>query len=438
VRYRSVMFAVKPHADGASQFSLSRRGIRELRHQARELPGARPLLHLVLRVLRRSAGMPAIGETAERVLAGVRGVSGQPPMPVSDVLRILTALDAEGVRYWLGGGWGVEALLGFESREHSDLDLVLDDHESALPAVKRALATVGYVWRSTDQGAVWLPHRSTFEDTRGRHVEALGIDWYVLEAAWSLLRPTPAPPGAIPQQRKDRCFGTGVLAGRPVPCLSREAQLLFHSGYVPRSRDLADIRHLQALSSDAGAEHVMAAGETALLVPVFGLGGTIRDVWTEMNRGNGHMPPHVTLLYPFLPGDRITRDVIDRLTEICAEQEPFDFSLDRTGWFDKKVLYLSPMPSEPFVALCQRLMVAFPECEPYGGRFAETIPHLTISESGAVGSLLRAERRIRRDLPVSSTAERVFLMTLQPDRQWSIAASLRLGASAQKGSRRAS
>ena len=98
----------------------------------------------------------------------------------------------------------------------------------------------------------------------------------------------------------------------------------------------------------------------------------------------------------------------------------------------------SPAPSEPFVALCQRLMLAFPECEPYGGKYAEIIPHLTISESGNVGSLRRAERRIRRHLPVSLTAERVFLMTLQPDEQWSIAASMRLGAAAQKGSRRAS
>jgi len=52
--------------------------------------------------------------------------------------------------------------------------------------------------------------------------------------------------------------------------------------------------------------------------------------------------------------------------------------------------------------------------------------------------LRRTERRIRRYLPVSFTAERVFLMALQPDQQWSIAASMRLGATAQKSSRRAS
>jgi 2'-5' RNA ligase len=400
----------------------------------------RSLLRLVLRVLARSAGMPAVGESAERALASVTSISGQPPMPVTDVLRIVTALEAEGVTYWLGGGWGVEALLGFESREHSDLDLVVDDHDVSLPGVTRALATVGYVWRSTDQGAVWLPYRSTYENSRGRHVEVLGIDWYVLEAAWSLLRPTPEPPGATPQQRKDRCFSTGLLAGRPVPCLSREAQLLFHSGYVLRSPIVSDVRHLQTLSADktssyvAGAEHVITAGQTALLVPVLGLDGAVREVWTEKNGKNGHLPPHVTLLYPFLPGDRITRDVIDRLTEICADHESFDFTMERTGWFDNRVLYLSPKPSEPFVDLCQSMLRDFPECEPYGGKFSEMVPHLTISETGTPGSLRRAERRISRDLPMSSTAERVFLMALQPDGRWTIAASMSLGAAARKSS----
>jgi len=85
------------------------------------------------------------------------------------------------------------------------------------------------------------------------------------------------------------------------------------------------------------------------------------------------MPPHVTLLYPFLPGDQITRDVIDRLTEICAEQEPFDSPSN--GRPDSVQRFSTCHPRHPshFVALCQRLMLAFSECEPYGGKFAETI-----------------------------------------------------------------
>ena len=31
------------------------------------------------------------------------------------------------------------------------------------------------------------------------------------------------------------------------------------------------------------------------------------------------MPAHITVLYPFLPEDRLTQDVVDRLTEICAD-----------------------------------------------------------------------------------------------------------------------
>ena len=317
--------------------------------------------------------------------------------------------------------------MALNREEHSDLDIVFDDLASALPAITRALATVGYVWRSTDQGAVWLPYRSTFEDTRGRHVEALGIDWYVFEAAWILLRPTPEPPGAIPQQRKDRCFGTGTLAGREVPCMSREAQLLFHAGYRSRSSDLFDIRHLQSLSSDAALEHLMTNGETALLVPMFELDGTIREVWRELNRGNGHMPPHVTVLYPFLPAEQITHAVIDRLTKICAKHDAIDFTFQRTGWFGKKVLYLSPSPSEPFVALSQSVLDDFPECEPYGGKYAEIIPHLTISESGTAGSLRRTERRVARHLPIRATAQRVFLMALDPSGHWTIVASMSLG-----------
>lgn len=47
-------------------------------------------------------------------------------MTVEDVTRILDLLRAHGVRVWVDGGWGVDALVGEETREHSDLDLALD------------------------------------------------------------------------------------------------------------------------------------------------------------------------------------------------------------------------------------------------------------------------------------------------------------------------
>ncbi|MGZ4382041.1 MAG: nucleotidyltransferase domain-containing protein, partial [Gaiellaceae bacterium] len=44
-------------------------------------------------------------------------------MRATDVLEVLAALGEAGVRASLEGGWGVDALVGRQTREHEDLDL---------------------------------------------------------------------------------------------------------------------------------------------------------------------------------------------------------------------------------------------------------------------------------------------------------------------------
>jgi len=44
-------------------------------------------------------------------------------------------------------------------------------------------------------------------------------------------------------------FTEGVLERLVVPCLSREQQMQFHRGYVPRAVDLHDLRLLEELAS---------------------------------------------------------------------------------------------------------------------------------------------------------------------------------------------
>ena len=43
----------------------------------------------------------------------------------ADASRILGQLEAAGLVVWLDGGWGVDALLGRQTRPHQDLDLVI-------------------------------------------------------------------------------------------------------------------------------------------------------------------------------------------------------------------------------------------------------------------------------------------------------------------------
>src|SRR5438093_973720 len=42
-----------------------------------------------------------------------------------DVLEVLRRLDEARVDWWIDGGWGVDALLGKETRPHDDLDLAV-------------------------------------------------------------------------------------------------------------------------------------------------------------------------------------------------------------------------------------------------------------------------------------------------------------------------
>jgi hypothetical protein len=60
-----------------------------------------------------------------------------------DVIQVLDALDAAGVRHWVGGGWGVAALAGRQTRAHRDLDLNVDAED--LDRGLAALGQLGYV-----------------------------------------------------------------------------------------------------------------------------------------------------------------------------------------------------------------------------------------------------------------------------------------------------
>lgn len=165
----------------------------------------------------------------------------QPPAPemaIEEVLRVLEVLTSLGCRFWLEGGWGVDALVGTTTRRHRDLDVDFDaTYEEAVLA---GLADLGYRIE-TD----WRPNRV--------EVVADGRGWVDLHPLQLL------PDGSARQAALDggthefeaRFFTTGRLNGVEVPCVSLEAQLLFHSGYEPRDTDRHDLALLRRLQSGA-------------------------------------------------------------------------------------------------------------------------------------------------------------------------------------------
>lgn len=147
--------------------------------------------------------------------------------------EVLDALAAAGCPAWAGGGWGVDALIGRQTRPHRDLDLAVDaGHEQAALAEVRRL---GYAV-STD----WRPVR--VELTRGEdHVDLHPV---AFDPAGNGRQA--GPDGTVFDYPAD-CFVVGTLHGRPVPCLSVDQQIRFHTGYRPREVDLHDLALLRAI-----------------------------------------------------------------------------------------------------------------------------------------------------------------------------------------------
>lgn len=142
-----------------------------------------------------------------------------PPIPLERVRETLVALHAAGVDAWSMGGWGVDALLGRQSRRHRDLDVIIDR-----PAVAVALAALGRLgyrewYRLTAPAGSWyrlhpLPGRDDEEQIVLRDDAYRVVDLHVLDVPRSGLTAT-----------------TGAIDGRPVRCLSARSQDQVYAAY---------------------------------------------------------------------------------------------------------------------------------------------------------------------------------------------------------------
>lgn len=154
-------------------------------------------------------------------------------MTGDDVLEILDLLRKAGAEVWVGGGWGIDALVGRQTREHRDLDLMHRREQE--PAVVAALAAAGFT-ETLDR----RPVRFVVADPEERHIDlhplVFGPDGGALQES-----PEPGKPFTYPAD----CFVTGRVRGRTVPCLSAAQQVYFHQGYEPRGQDLHDMARLR-------------------------------------------------------------------------------------------------------------------------------------------------------------------------------------------------
>jgi lincosamide nucleotidyltransferase A/C/D/E len=153
-------------------------------------------------------------------------------MTEADVVGLLGRFESAGVRVWIDGGWGVDALVGEQLRAHDDLDIVvaIDD----VPVVQDVLRRAGYTDRDRE-----APLSFMTVDREGRQVDvhpvtfdADGNGLYQMDDGDTWTYPAAG------------LAGTGSIGGRPVHCLTPELQMRVHAGYELGEKDHEEIRIL--------------------------------------------------------------------------------------------------------------------------------------------------------------------------------------------------
>jgi lincosamide nucleotidyltransferase A/C/D/E len=163
-------------------------------------------------------------------------------MPAARVPEVMEALESAGVRAWVAGGFGVDALIGEETRPHTDLDVVFVAEGAGEERAFAALDGIGFrvMRREPVPGRIWS-ERIALSDRAAR---VLDLHPIALENGGVRVRRVG---GGEVVLTAAEAFGSGWLAGRAVPCISARLQDELHRGYQEQDKDRLDRERLEAL-----------------------------------------------------------------------------------------------------------------------------------------------------------------------------------------------
>ena len=158
-----------------------------------------------------------------------------------------------------------------------------------------------------------------------------------------------------------------------------------------------------------------SSDNTAMTLPLDATGVIIPVLAVEPFLDRPGLPPrdveaHVTVLFPWLPGDQLTADDERDLAAIFADTPPIDVRLAEFGRFPT-VLYLRPEPEDPFRELTRRVAARWPAYPPYGGEFGDDVqPHLTVAMDVSDEIEKFVEIQLFAELPVCDRLTEAWLV----------------------------
>lgn len=157
-----------------------------------------------------------------------------PLMSASALVDLLRVIEGASIPFWLDGGWDVDALLERQTRLHKDVDITVQI--SDVPRLREVLSARGFTpIRGSPPHSFVLGNGSGLEvDVHAVVFDQDGNGIYRMENGQDWIYPAQG------------FIGQGCVAGRPVRCLTAEAQVLCHAhGYVPTEKDRRDMTLLK-------------------------------------------------------------------------------------------------------------------------------------------------------------------------------------------------
>jgi len=167
-------------------------------------------------------------------------------MKSGDVVELIGLLERHGIDVHVDGGWGVDALLGVQTRSHSDLDIAVPHRY--VPRLRELLAARGYdeVLRPDTRDCNFV-----LIDPDGHQVD---VHSYTFDDQGNNIQGVAYSP--------EHLTGVGSIDGHSVRCISAEWMMRFHSGYPPDENDYLDILAVcRRFGIPLPAEYTRFAGE---------------------------------------------------------------------------------------------------------------------------------------------------------------------------------
>ena len=144
---------------------------------------------------------------------------------IKDACEIIQFALQNGIKVYLDGGWGVDALLGRETRIHNDIDLFVElkNYHDYIHIIKQHGFDEVPMEYTTDSHTVWKDGKQRIIDL---HCFEYTDDGILYEGAMF-------PTGTF--------CGSGKIGEIAVSCIEPLSQVIFHLGYEHDENDVHDV-----------------------------------------------------------------------------------------------------------------------------------------------------------------------------------------------------